>query len=145
MLQRYKQIKDLYEIEKDIVSFLTESGHAEHVPDVHKRYTEQRREYYRSIDRNHVDPIAKPLTEKWRTIIDDPDDIALSGRDYRIFMTETPDEWTDDEIEEFIMEEVGYPPICSPYDCTGKRFTSWCSWSRQPIGIVMIHCWGTDL
>lgn len=145
MLRRYEELKSMYDHEKSMSEFLKECGHADKIRHVHADYALQRHEYIRKIDRNYTDQLMKPITEEWRTIVDDPEDIALSGYDYRIFRTETPDEWTDDEIEEFIMDEVGYPPICSPYDCTGRRFTSWVSWSRQPVGIVMIHRWGTDL
>lgn len=145
MKARYERLKSLMDMEKRTTKFAIEHNYHDDVPGIHKEYAKDIRDYLEQIDREYPDCIAKPITEAWRTIIDDPDDIALSGYHYRIFKTDTPDEWTDDEIEEYIMDEVGYPPIYSPYDCTGKRFTRWCSWSRQPIGIVMIHAWGTDL
>ncbi len=41
---------------------------------------------------------------------------------------------TDEEIE----EELDYMRIRinSPYDCTGKLFTAWIHWHRNPTGIV---------
>ena len=143
-LRRYEWIKDLMEIEKELCELCIEHGKPEHVKDIHKKYTEKIREELKRIDRNYIDPLQKPLTEDWRTYVDDRG-IDASGYDYRIKKVENPDEWTDDDIEEYIMCEVGYPPICGPYDCTGKRFTMWTSFKRTPAGIVMIHRWGTDL
>ena len=144
-LRRYEEIKSLIEVENEIKKFATENGKTEIIPEIHQKYTERIREKLRYIDRNYIDPLGKPITEKWRTIVPDKEDIAISGYDYCVKVVDDPDDWTDEEIEEFIMDEVGYPPICEPWDCTGKRFTRWCSWNRQPIGIVMIHAWGTDL
>ena len=144
-LRRYENVKSLMEAEKFITEMVMKHGNVDAAPEIHKEYTKKVRDALKYIDRNYVDHLAKPITEGWRTVVRDPDDIALSGYDFRILISEDPDDWTDEEIEEYIMEEVGYPPICGPYDCTGKRFTRWCNWSRQPVGIVMIHAWGTDL
>lgn len=145
MLRRYEELKSMYEVEKRMSELMREKGYPDKVRYIHAEYASQRHEYLRKIDQNHIDQLMKPITDGWRTVIHDPDDIALSGCHYRILKVEDPDDWTDEEIEEYIMDEVGYPPICSPYDCTGRRFTRWCSFSRQPVGIVMIHAWGTDL
>ena len=143
-LYRYEQIKSLMESRNNIEELVRKHGNADAVPDIHREYTVKIRKAYKDIDRNYIDQLEKPITNAWRTVVTDPDDIALSGYHFRI-MTTDPDEWTDEEIEEYIMDEVGYGSINSPYDCTGKRFTRWCAWSRQPVGIVMIHAWGTDL
>jgi len=144
-LRRYECIKDLMDIAKSASESFIKMGHPEIAEDVVKDYKRKIRKAYKDIDRDHYDQLSKPITEEWRTIIDDPEDIALSGKHYRILLVDNQDEWTDEEIREYIMDEVGYPDIWEPWDCTGKRFTRWCSWSIQPIGIVMIHAWGTDL
>ena len=90
-----------------------------------------------------IDALEHSIMDGWRSVIDD-DDIAVSGKDFRILPTNAED-WSDDEIEAYIMEEVGYPAITSPWDCTGQRFTERVYFKRCPVGIVMIHSWGTDL
>lgn len=143
--RRYEVLRDKIELMHDIEELIKAKCDATQRNEVHRRYVKQVRDYIKEIDREFVDPLAKPITDGWRTVIDDPDDIALEGYDYRILDVKNADEWDDQFIEDYIMSEVGYPPICSPYDCTGKRFTSYVSFSRQPAGIVMIHRWGTDL
>lgn len=51
---------------------------------------------------------------------------------------------TDDEtVNEFVRDiEV---TINSSYDCTGKPYTCWVHWSRQPAGIVIVHRLGLDV
>lgn len=144
-MSRYDSVKSLIEIEREMCKLCREIGHAEHIPEIHRKYTEKIRDEMRRIDRNYRDQLAKPLTEEWRTIIDDDEDIATSGYHYRILKVENPDDWTNGDIEDYIMSAVGYPPIYEPWDCTGKRFTDWVSWSKQPAGIVMVLRWGTDL
>ena len=105
-----------------------------------KRYLRKR---ILKINIDFPDPLAKPVTEEWRTVYNE---CGEGGKDYMILpYTSGNREWSDDDIKEYIMSQVGYPPIYSPYDCTGKRFTEWVSWSRQPVGIVMIHSWGVDV
>lgn len=143
MLRRYENIKDLMELEQEMKDLVRKHGNPAKVGEIHKVYVRKIRDELKRIDRNFTDPLEKPLTEKWRTQVDD--EYGEDGKDYRILVVEDPDDWTDEEIEEYIMDAVGYPPINSPYDCTGKRFTAWTSWSRQPVGIVMIHIWGLDV
>lgn len=51
---------------------------------------------------------------------------------------------TDEEIQE-LKDEMRLV-ICSPYDCTGKRFTRYIDTHRNPSGLVSyVHCMGLDV
>lgn len=143
--RRYDDLRKDIELANEIEQYIRTNSPAteEQINGWRKKEIRRIRDKIAQIDREFPDPLEKPLTERWRGTIDE--DCGESGYDYRILPTENPDDWTDDDIDEYIMCEVGYPPINSPYDCTGKRFTMWTSWSRQPIGIVMIHAWGLDV
>lgn len=91
------------------------------------------------VNRYIVDPLEKSMREGWRHICSEDGE---SGYDYRII----PDNGqTEEEIEDQVCCEVGYPPIYSPYDCTGKRFTRWIKVRRAPAGFAVIHSWGLDV
>ena len=143
MKQRYEKVKNWINLMNYVEKTVVEYG-AKY--DDYKQWKDNMirdiRKEFKSIDRYYPDPIGKSMREEWRGQCDEDGE---GGYDYRILPVEDPDSWTDEEIEEYIMCEVGYPPICSPYDCTGKRFTRWCSWKRKPCGIVMIHSWGLDV
>lgn len=143
MKQRYKKVADMMELYKDMEKFVIEHGNPDKINDLRRKYIHDIRKELKSANNYYRDPLEKPMSDSWRTQIDD--EYGEDGKDYRILKVEDPDDWTDEEIEEYIMDEVGYPPICSPYDCTGKRFTAWTHWSKQPIGIVMIHSWRLDV
>lgn len=143
MLKRYEKIKYLMETERELKEFIRKREGPTTVVDIHNVYVRQIRDELKRIDRYYRDPLEKPLTDGWRSQIDAEN--GEDGKDYRILVVENPDDWKDEDIEEYIMDNVGYPPINSPYDCTGKRFTAWTSWSKQPVGIVMIHSWGLDV
>lgn len=143
MLRRYEKIKDLMETEREMKELVRKHGDSTRVDDIHNVYTRKIRDELKRIDHEHRDPLEKPLTDGWRRIYSD--EYGEDGKDYRILVVEDPADWTDEDIEEYIMDKVGYPPINSPYDCTGKRFTAWTSWSKQPVGIVMIHSFGLDV
>lgn len=143
MLRRYERIADLMQLTKDITELAISRGidpmEIKEYQDENKR---EIRRILKRIDREFVDPLAKSMREGWRSMIED---IGEYGKDYRILPVENMDGWTDDRIDDYIMSEVGYPPICLPYDCTGKRFTSYTKFSRMPAGIVMVHAWGLDV
>lgn len=142
--RRYEDLRNEIELNKEIERFLREKAIEEdQINEWKKKNVRRIRDRIAKIDMEFRDPLEKPLYEGWRTVCHD--EYGENGYDFRILQVENPKDWTDEEIEEYIMCEVGYPPICSPYDCTGKRFTSWVSWSRQPIGIVMIHSFGLDV
>ena len=85
------------------------------------------------------DPLAKPITADWRHGYKDDGE---SGYDYIII----PDDGsTDDELSDWFDCEVAYPPIYSPFDCTGKRFTCGKHIKRTPAGVVVIHRWSLDI
>lgn len=142
--RRYDDLRKEIELSKRMERFLREQSVPEEQINLwKKKRVRQIRDKIAKIDREFRDPLEKPMYEGWRTVC--RDEYGEDGYDYRILQAGDPADWTDEEIEEYIMCEVGYPPINSPYDCTGKRFTAWTSWSRQPIGIVMIHSWGLDV
>lgn len=79
------------------------------------------------------------MEEEWRHIVAEDGE---HGADYIIFKDCGE---TDDEIQEYVDNEIGYPPINSPYDCTGKPFTYDKHWKRTPAGIVIVHRWALDV
>ena len=84
----------------------------------------------------------KSLTEESRYAYDDNYDDYY--KEFGFFPSYV-EKWTDAEIKEWIDEEV-WERIFSPYDCTGKRFTCWISWHRNPNGkISFVHRFGIDV
>lgn len=142
MLRRYERIRNMMDLERKYEQLIMEHGDPSKINDWRRMYVREIRDELKKINREYRDPLEKPMSEGWRGQIDY--EYGESGYHYRILAT-NPEEWTDEEIEEYIMSEVGYGSIHSPYDCTGLRFTRWCSWSKQPCGIVMIHAWGLDV
>lgn len=54
------------------------------------------------------------------------------------------DKMTDEEIQECINDM--WITVNSPYDCTGKEFTMWITWHRNPCGLIsVIHRKGLDV
>lgn len=52
---------------------------------------------------------------------------------------------TDDEVQEFV-DECMTVRIFSDYDCTGKAFTRWIDWHRNPCGLIsFVHAMSVDL
>ena len=93
----------------------------------------------RETSKNLVDVLKKPLTDEWRYRNDESGEYGI---EYAIIQYEGQ---TREEIEDWLEENVAYPPICEPYDCTGKRFTCHIHWSITPAGVVVIHHWGLDV
>lgn len=107
--------------------------------DVRKQQVVIRKVRDRIAELQHDDPLAKPLTFDWRHGYKYDGE---GGYDYVII----PDDGsTDDELSEWFDSEVAYPPIYSPYDCTGKRFTWGKHINRTPAGTVVIHRWSMDV
>lgn len=53
-------------------------------------------------------------------------------------------DYSDDEVRE-IIDDMRYR-IYSPYDCTGKPFTMWIDWHRNPTGLISyVHRVGLDV
>ena len=97
------------------------------------------RERIAQLQWDRTDPLAKPITADWRHGYKYDGE---SGYDYIII----PDDGsTDDELSDWFDCEVAYPPIYSPFDCTGKRFTWGKHINRTPAGIVVIHRWSMDI
>lgn len=61
------------------------------------------------------------------------------------FLPEPLWKYSDEEIEEYLNEEM-WINIYSPYDCTGKLFTQWITFHRNPCGAVsFVHSMGLDV
>ena len=144
MLRRYEKVVIAMDVMANTVELIKKLNVD---PELVKWYTDEQKKYIRKclreIDRDFPDPLAKSIREGWRSIYEDK--FGESGTDFRIMPVEDGDDWTDEEIEEYIMDEVGCPPINSPYDCTGKKFTWYVDFKRTPAGIVMIHSWSVDV
>ena len=143
MRARYERLAIMYEVAKMEEGFIRQYGKPSNIHEWRRKYIREMRDEIRKIDRDYPDPLAKPMTEAWRGVVDD--EYGDCGYHYRIMPEQKGDEWTDEEIEEYILDEVGYGDINSPYDCTGRRFDRWIEWRRCPSGIIMIHRWSTDI
>ena len=89
------------------------------------------------------DPLAVPITKGWRTYSDDNGE---TGTDYRILLEDPADPWTDEQIEQYMLDSDVY---CGrgrhDFDCSGDRFTRSWHFHRTPIGIVLFHDWAIDI
>ena len=74
------------------------------------------------------DTLRHSLNEKARVRWDEGGE---GGREYGI---EFMDGWTDEEINEYFDSQR--EEIHSIYDCTGRPFTRWIDWHRNPDGSV---------
>ena len=84
----------------------------------------------------------KPLSMESRCYFNDDD--YESFTEYG-FLPMHLEEYSDAEIEAWIDEEM-VMEIRSPYDCTGKQFTKWIDWHRNPSGMIsFIHRIGIDV
>lgn len=131
-------LRDVYEdiqMFKELCKIGGPKGGANRIAEFMK---EQRRKISQ-INRYSTDPLEKSMRDEWRHICSEDGE---GGYDYRILADGGE---TEDEIREMCKAAVGYPPICSPYDCTGKRFTRWITVHRVPVGFVVIHSWGLDV
>lgn len=82
----------------------------------------------------------KPITEVSRYYYDRED----YDSSFCEFWLEDLQGWTDEDIKEYV--EDMWERINSPYDCTGKRFTIYIHWHRNPCGLVsFVHYMGIDL
>ena len=43
---------------------------------------------------------------------------------------------TDVDVREYIDEYIRVRPPYSAYDCTGRPFTAWIDWHRNPCGLI---------
>lgn len=79
------------------------------------------------------------LLEETRLHYDDEEHFTEYG-----FLPERMNAWDDDMIQEEIDDLR--EDICSPYDCTGQRFTICITWHRNPCGrISVVHTFGIDV
>ena len=56
--------------------------------------------------------------------------------EYGFLPFEDMTEWEDEEVEEYIREEIRLYARATPYDCTGDLFTWMCNWHRNPNGRI---------
>lgn len=112
---------------------------------------EVKRRYRHSIKITHNDPLATSLRDhRWH-------DFWLCGKDpwRRISEWEDWESWyeytimpdfeeeSDEEMQRSI-DELRVE-INSPYDCTGKPFTSFIHWKRTKAGVVIIRRMSLDV
>ena len=112
---------------------------------------EVKRRYRHSIKVTHNDSLEKSLrdhkwkefwlcgTDPWRRVY--RDDNCDSWYEYTIMpdFEEESDEEMQRSIDELRVE------INSPYDCTGKPFSSWIHWKRTKAGVVIIRRMSLDV
>ena len=138
-MSRNSELKAVYaniQLFKECVKELgLPKGGADRIADFMK---EQRRKI-RRINDQKVDPLAKSMQDDWRHSWDE---YGEGGYDYGIV---ADDGKTEEEIREWVYEAIGYPEINSPYDCTGKRFTSWISVHKCGLGFAVVHRWCLDI
>lgn len=84
------------------------------------------------------DPLANSIRREWRhSYSKDGEEVYA----YTIFdyLAHESDEYINKFVEDYRIR------INSPYDCTGKMFTMFLHWSRQPAGVVVVHEMGYDI
>ena len=83
----------------------------------------------------------KSLQDDWHRCYDQS---KCGEEDYIEYGIFEADGMTDEEIQEHV-DDMRLE-IHSPYDCTGKDFTVWIKWHRNPSGLVsVIHYIGLDV
>jgi len=93
----------------------------------------------KNLNDNMVDPLEKSLADEWRHRCREDGE---GGVDYALIQDNGE---TDEEIEDFVRYEVGYPEIYSQWDCTGRPFTVSIDWHRNNGTISLIHRWALDV
>lgn len=93
-----------------------------------KQYKHMRRGAKRSLNQGAV--VCPPLTEEARNCYDNDGD---GWKEYGYF---DGSGMTDDEVREYIDENIRVRPPYSPYDCTGRAFTWLVDWHRNPSGLI---------
>ena len=140
-MRRYEMMGHTYKTMKDMQKFVFENSTCPDKVKLQKAMQKMIRSYRDDMRSYiHSDPLEKPLTEQLR-YKDDGDGCYI---EYGI-LTEDGEFTTDEEIQQYIDEYIALPPICSPYDCTGKHFTWSIDWKRCKAGIAVIHHVGLDI
>lgn len=97
-----------------------------------------RKKFHRIPPPRPLKPLIKE--ERVRNIGEDGDAVMFYG-----FAPIDPDGMTDDEIRKELYDAMEVR-ICSPYDCTGKLFTSNIYFHRNPNGYISyIHTMQLDV
>lgn len=95
---------------------------------------------YKSIHGGMAKPVFS-LQEDTRIHCDD-NEYGDSFREYGFI--KGSENWSDEDIKYWIDSE--WIDIRSPYDCTGKIFTAYIGYHRNPNGIIsFIHCKSLDI
>lgn len=82
---------------------------------------------------------------RYRCDEDDYESVTEYGFLPEKYFGRTISDWCDEAIDEWINDNMRLT-ICSPYDCTGKEFTRWITWHRNPCGrISFVHRLGLDV
>ena len=143
-MKRTDSFRSIYETMITLKGFILENSTCKNPVELQKAMRDMihgYREQLHRINSHRVDPLEKPLTKEFRVRYDEDGE---GCKEYGI-LPEDGTETTDDEIREYIKDYIELPPINSPYDCTGKRFTRWVDYKRTPAGIVIIHATGLDI
>ena len=131
-----RALRDVY----DMINFIKGCCREHNMPlDKLGDFIREQRNEIRRINQYSADPLEKSMRDDWRHVWDEDGE---GGFDFCLM----PDVGeTEDQIRELAEYAVGYPPICSPYDCTGKRFTRWITVHKVPAGFAVVHSWGLDV
>lgn len=104
---------------------------------------------YRASFKHRRDPLAVSLRDhKWKEFWSgDPWRRVYRKNDWESWyeFVIMPD-W-EDEPDESVQKAVNELEIhiCSPYDCTGKPFSSWIHWKRTKAGVAIIRRMALDV
>ena len=132
---KHNELREIYEFINMVREALAESGKS-----IPGDWLHEQRARIASINRHRIDPLAKPMTQEFRTLFDEEGGYTEYG-----IVEEDGTETTDEEIEEYIEKCIKLQEINSPYDCTGQHFTRWVDYKRTPAGIAIVHSVGMDI
>lgn len=106
-----------------------------------KKFRKAMKRAYKNMVPRHYCPVDTTASiQDHEVVITDPNDSELW---YRVGMFDPMDD-TDEELQEWF-DEMRIV-INSDYDCTGRAFTRYISWHRNPNGMVSyVHALGLDV
>ncbi len=111
------------------------------------RVSPERKRYVRRMTRGLPGPRTTSLRDNSYTDAASPENwhtvYTADGESWYDFIIIMDDGVTDDQMRE--MEDALRLTIGCAFDCTGRPFTRWFSWTRTPAGIAIIHAIGLDI